>query len=187
MNKKPGILKITYWDLKKRITRFNYYNAILKRLPGFAGIVIRNRIIPKYFAQCGEGISILEGASFKGIDKLTVGNHVHIGNDNFLQASGGITLGDHVMLGPGVKIWSINHKYDNIHIPIAEQGYDLQSVYIGDGVWLGANVFVLPGVYLPQGCVVSACSVVHKKTYQPYSILAGNPCRVIGIRTNHNQ
>ena len=181
-----SILKIAYWDLKNRMVRFNYYNSILKNLPGFAGIALRNKIIPKFFAECGNNIQILEGANFKGIDKLRVGNSVHIGNDNFIQASGGVTLCDHVMIGPGVKIWSINHKYDDIEVPISEQGYNLESVYIGEGVWLGADVFILPGVRLPKGCVVSACSVVNKKSYRPYSILSGNPCRVIGNRKKEN-
>ncbi len=178
----PGIFKIAYWDLKDKQLRFNYFNAILKRLPGFAGIALRRKIITKYFAECGENVTIYEGASFKGIDKLKVGNNVYIGNYNFIQASGGVTLCDHVLIGPGVKIWSINHKFDSTKKPIAEQGYHLDPVYIGKGAWIGANVFVLPGVILPEGCVVSACSVVHKKNYKPYSILSGNPCRMIGTR-----
>ena len=52
----------------------------------------------------------------------------------------------------------------------------------GRGCWLGADVFVMPGVDLPEGCVVAARSVVAKKAYPPFSILAGYPARVVGRR-----
>jgi len=175
-------LKIFYWDFKDEIGRFNYYNTILMNIPGNLGLALRREIVTRYFASCGECVHISEGVRFRGVHMLRLGHNVRLGVDNFIQATAGVTLGNDVMLGPGVKIWSVNHKYDDLNTPIAEQGYDYEPVTIGDGVWLGANVFVLPGVTIPEGCVVSAGSVVHKKNYPPYSILAGNPCRVIGTR-----
>jgi len=175
-------LKLFYWDIKDEIGRFNYYNAILMHIPGNLGLELRRSIISRYFESCGHEVHILEGVKFRGVHKLRVGDNVRLGNDNFIQATGGVTLGNGVMLGPGVKIWSVNHKYDDLNIPIYEQGYEHEAVKIGDGVWLGANVFVLPGVTIPEGCVVSAGSVVHKKAYPPFSILVGNPCRVVGTR-----
>jgi len=175
-------LKLFYWDFKDEIGRFNYYNTILMHIPGNLGLALRRKIVTRYFELCGVDVHISEGVRFRGIHKLKVGDHVRLGVDNFIQAGGGVTLGNGVMLGPGVKIWSVNHKYDDLNIPIYDQGYDHEAVTIGDGVWLGANVFVLPGVTIPEGCVVSAGSVVHKKSYPPYSILVGNPCRVVGNR-----
>lgn len=175
-------IKLFYWEIKDETGRFNYYNAILMHIPGNLGLELRRNIIPRYFESCGQDVHILEGVRFRGIHKLKVGDHVRLGVDNFIQASGGVTLGNGVMLGPGVKIWSVNHKFDDLNIPIYDQGYDYEAITIGDGVWLGANVLVLPGVTIPEGCVVSASSVVHKKAYPPYAILAGNPCRVVGTR-----
>jgi acetyltransferase-like isoleucine patch superfamily enzyme len=151
-------------------------------VPGSLGMALRARVIPRYFKRCGTGIQICEGVRFRGIELLAVGNDVRIGYDNFIQASGGVRMGNDVMLGPGVKIWSVNHKYDETTKPIAEQGYDYSRVDIGDGVWIGANSFVLPGTQIPEGCVVSAGSVVNKKAYKPYALIAGNPCRMIGYR-----
>ena len=176
------VLKKFYWSLKDEIGRFNYYNGILSHIPGALGFELRNKTIPKYFARCGENTIIHEGVRFRGIHKIEVGNNVELGVDSFIQASGGVILGNDVMLGPGVKIWSINHKFDDITKPIRDQGYDNLPVVIGDGVWLGANVFVLPGVTTSEGCVVAAGSVVNKKIYPAYSILSGNPCRVVGNR-----
>lgn len=176
------ILKRLKWELSDEIGRFNHYNSILRLLPGRFGEDIRAKIIPKYFEHCGENIKIHEGVRFRCIHKLQVGDNVQIGVDNFIQASGGLTLGNNILLGPGVKVWSINHRFDDLTKSIVEQGYNRDAVIIGDGVWLGANVFVLPGVQIPEGCVVGACSVVTKKTYPPFSILVGNPCRVVGHR-----
>jgi acetyltransferase-like isoleucine patch superfamily enzyme len=175
-------IKEFYWELKDEIGRFNHVNAILKGIPGAIGMKIRAHVIPQYFFSCGQGIIIHENVRYRSVHKLTVGNNVELGVDNFIQASGGVTLEDNVMLGPGVKIWSANHKFEDLAIPIREQGYEYEPVIIGKGTWLGANVFVMPGVTLPEGCVVSAGSVVGKKKYLPFSILAGNPCRAIASR-----
>jgi len=175
-------LKHVYWDLKDPIGRFNYWNAIWSRLPGKAGEVLRQRRISRYFAVAGDNLLIQQKVYFRGIHKLKVGDDVGLGVGSFLQASGGITLGDRVLLGPDVKIWSINHVFNDPDQPIVDQGYEYEEVVIGDDCWLGMSVIILPGVHLPKGCVVSAGSVVGKKSYPAWSILAGYPARVIGKR-----
>lgn len=177
-----GFLKRAYWDLKDPIGRFNYANAIWSRLPGAAGQEMRGRMIPRYFAFAGTNIIIHEGVRYRGVHRLEVGDDCHLGNGCFLQASGGITLGKRVIIGPDVRIWSINHVIADTTRPIVDQGFYFEGVSIGDDCWLGVGVIVLPGVHLPDGCVVSAGSVVGKKTYPSWSILAGFPARVIGMR-----
>lgn len=177
-----GFVKRAYWDLKDPIGRFNYLNAIWSRLPGRAGEELRGRRIPKYFAAAGVNVLIQEGVRFRGIHRLSVGDDCGLGHGSFLQASGGITLGNRVLLGPDVKIWSISHVTADPDRPIADQGYLQEEVVIEDDCWLGVSVIVLPGVHLPAGCVVSAGSVVGKKSYPAWSILAGYPARVIGNR-----
>lgn len=179
------LLKLLKWDISDRFSRFQMFNAVLMHLPGRVGFELRRLIIPKYFASCGLEVHILNNVRYRGINNLVVGNNVRIGDDVFIQASGGVTLEDDVMLGPGVKIWSINHRYDSLERPIWAQGYICDPVVIGKGCWLGANAIVLPGVNLPEGCVVSAGSVVNKKQYPPFSIIAGNPARVIGTRVRN--
>ncbi len=177
-----GFIKRLFWDLQDPIGRFNYGHSFWRNFPGRAGQLMRDRYVPKYFAEAGSNISIHEGARFRNVHKLIVGDDCEIGVDNFLQAGGGITLGKRVMMGPGVKIWSVNHNFSDLNTPINQQGYTRDEVIIGDDCWLGANVFIFPGVVLPEGCVVSAGSVVAKKRYPPFSILGGYPARVIGNR-----
>jgi len=176
------IIKRLFWDLKDPIGRFNLAVATWGDYPGKAGVNIRRRIYRSQLASMGTGVQIHQGFRVRNVHKLSLGNHVELGVDSFIQAGGEVTLADHVMLGPGVKIWSINHTIDQVDRPISEQGYSREAVSIGEGCWLGANVFIFPGVVLPEGCVVSAGSVVGKKKYPPFAIIAGYPARVIGSR-----
>jgi acetyltransferase-like isoleucine patch superfamily enzyme len=176
------ILKALWWDLKTARCRLRFLLAFLRDIPGDVGKAARARLLARHFASCGDDVIIHEGARFRNIHKIHVADGAEIGVDNFLQGGGGITIGRNAMLGPGVKVWSANHRFDDLDTPIRDQGYDFASVTIADGCWLGANVIVLPGVDLAEGCVVSAGSVVGVKRYPPYSIMAGNPARVIGNR-----
>lgn len=157
-----------------------YY--FLKDLPGLFGGLLRGRFVTKHCKKAGRNLRVLAGARFRSIENLVLGDNVEIGYDNFIQALGGVTIGSNVMTGPGVKIWSVNHNFEDGCKLITDQGQTQEAVNIANDVWLASNVFVMPGVNIPDGVVVSANSVVGKKDYKPYSILAGNPARVIGFR-----
>ncbi len=175
-------LKLLKYQFQDRYGRLLLVHWMIRELPGVFGERIRRKILYRYFKRCGENLIIHQGFRFRGIHQIVVGNNVQIGVDSFIQGSGGLEIGDDVLLGPGIKIWTVNHRFENLHIPIYEQGYEHRPVKIGKGVWLGSNVFVLPGVIIPEGCVVAASSLVGIKRYPPYAILSGNPCRVIGSR-----
>ncbi len=100
-----------------------------------------------------------------------------------IQADGVVEIGEDVLLGPGVKIWSANHGFSDPSKPIQDQPYERKKVTIGNGCWIGANSFLMPGVNLGEGCIVSAGAVVGAKDYPPYKIIAGNPARIIGARS----
>lgn len=176
------LLRLLKWNLSDRYGRLLYINYFIRELPGTFGEYTRALILKPYFDRCGKNVTINQGVRFRGIHRLAIGDNVYLGVDNFIQASGRIVIGDNVMLGPSVKIWSVNHKFDDTEIPIAEQGYEQKKVTIGNGVWVGANVFIMPGVSIPEGCIISAGSVVGVKNYPSFSIISGNPARVIGKR-----
>jgi len=177
-----NLLKLLKYDLSDKYGRLLYFTYLFRDIPGRFGAHIRLKLLSKYFAHCGQEVVIHPGVYFYGIHKLSIGSRVNLAVGTFIQASGGMTLCDDVLLGPNVKIWSVNHVFDDISLPIIEQGYDEKEVVIGKGCWLGANVIILPGVHLSEGCIVSAGSVVGIKKYPPFSIIAGNPARVIGTR-----
>lgn len=174
-------------DLLNRQLRFEYVNFFIGALPANFGFKVRQMIIPRFFYSAGQNIKIHPGIRYRAVQKINCGSNVRLGADNFYNAGGGLTIGDNAILGPGVKIWTANHRYDSAETPISDQGMVYRSVSIGEDVWLGSNAFVMPGTELGPGCIVAAGAIVNAKKYPPYSILAGNPARVIGNRQKQVQ
>ncbi len=176
------LVRAMLWDLFTREGRYLLIASLVRSLPGQVGMEIRRIVFGRYFKKVGEGLAVYEGARIYGPDHLSVGRNCRIGLDNVIQANGEVEMGDDVLLGPGVKIWSVNHVSARLDIPIWDQGYEHKKVTIGNGVWLGADVFVMPGANIGDHVVVAAGSVVGAKDVEPGTVLAGNPARRIGSR-----
>lgn len=159
-----------------------WIEAIVRNMPGEFGFAARRLVMGRRFGQAGSGLVIYPGVRIFGAKHLRVGNNCRISYDCIIQANGGIELGDEVIFGPGVKLWSVNHVFERLDAPVFEQGYDHKPVVIGDDVWLGANSFIMPGAQIGDHVVISAGAVVAGKDIEPYSILAGNPARKVGSR-----
>lgn len=173
-------LKKLYWEFLNN--RYFHWQYFLKDLPCEYGEKLRRRFYRKYFGRVGKDLVIRQDVRIRNIQDIFIGDHSEIGEGVMLQGAGGIHIGDHVILSPHVKIWSANHRYDDLDKPIIKQWYDFKKVVIGNHVWIGANVFVMPGANIGDGVIVSAGSVIGAKAIPPYRIVAGNPARVIGIR-----
>ena len=108
------------------------------------------------------------------------GKHIKIGKGCFIQqcctffGRGGITLGEHVLVGPKVNIITINHDSD----PENRSATYGRPVVIEDKVWIGINATILPGVRVGYGAIIGANSVVTKDV-PPMTVVAGNPARII--------
>lgn len=176
------ILKRLWWDLRDRNERQYYGYWVIWQLPGVFGTLLRSRYLAPRMKRAGRNLAVMAGCRFRSIENLEIGDHCNIGFDNFIQARGGLVIGNHVTTAPGVKIWSVNHEYGDADAPITEQGHAHKPVTIGDNVFIASNAFILPGAQIGEGCIVSAGAVVGGKAYRPYSVLAGNPARVIGYR-----
>lgn len=98
------------------------------------------------------------------------------------EINNGVRIGKNVMMGPYVLIYTQNHCTRNADIPMREQGMlNIQPVTIEDDVWIGGRVCILPGVTIGHGSVIGACAVVSKDV-PPYSVVVGNPGRVVKNR-----
>ncbi len=124
------------------------------------------------------------GGRFDIVDpegKFEIGLNSHIKSNTFIDATGGVKIGRYFHTGRNLTIFSSDHNYkDARKIPYDEQ-YKYGAVVIGDFVWFGCNVTVLPGVEIGEGVIVGANSVV-TKSFSRYSIIAGSPAVLIGIR-----
>ena len=131
--------------------------------------ILKNTIIEctGVISQLGEGIEI--------------GDNVGIAQNCFIQVRGKIKIGNNVIFGPHVSIFSENHNYQNINIPIKDQGASRIGVIIEDDCWIGSNTIILDGVNIGKGSIIAAGSVVTKDVI-PNSIIGGIPGKLIKMR-----
>jgi acetyltransferase-like isoleucine patch superfamily enzyme len=112
---------------------------------------------------------------------LEIGNNVGIAQNCFIQVRGKVVIGNDVILGPGVSIFSEDHIFENPDLPIVVQGEIRKGVVIEDGVWIGSRAVVLDGVRICKNSIIAAGSIVTKDV-EAYSIVAGAPAKIIRIR-----
>jgi acetyltransferase-like isoleucine patch superfamily enzyme len=116
---------------------------------------------------------------------LAIGNNVQINDGVFFMNHGHITLGDGVLVAPGVKFLTVYHDYehafllDDQNIPCWKKGRpEFLPITVEHEVWIGANVVLLPGCHIGHHSVIAANSVVSGRT-EPFSLIGGNPARHI--------
>jgi len=114
-------------------------------------------------------------------NSLKIGNNVGVNHYCFIGVRGNITIGDNVIFGPRVNIFSENHIFNELDIPIKNQGVEKKDTIIGNDVWIGASVSIMPGVKIGNGCVIAAGSVVTKDV-PDFLVVAGVPAEVIKNR-----
>ncbi|SAL71712.1 hexapeptide repeat-containing transferase [Caballeronia arvi] len=126
--------------------------------------------------------SVGESAFFEPTLRCEFGFHVKVGErfyanfDCVLLDGGGIEIGDDVLFGPRVSVFTTNHSLDPTE---RRNGACIaKPVKIGSAVWLGGGVHVTPGVEIGDGVVVGAGSVV-TRNLPSNTLAAGVPCRVI--------
>jgi acetyltransferase-like isoleucine patch superfamily enzyme len=112
---------------------------------------------------------------------ITIGDRTGIGARAFLAGQGGISIGNDVITGPNIQIFSENHNFSDLSKTIKEQGVTRQATVIGNNCWLGGSVTILAGVTVGDGCVIAAGSVV-TKSVPANSIVAGVPAKVVKSR-----
>lgn len=148
-----------------------YINALSEK-----GIVFGNNVtIAKKAIIVCTGVIANKGVGIK------IGNSSAIGAQSFISGQGGINIGDNVIMGPGVKIFSENHNFYDLNIPIRLQGVSRRGVNIGNDCWIGANTIILDGVTIGNGVVIAAGSVV-TKSVEDYSVVAGVPAKLLKNR-----
>lgn len=134
-----------------------------------------------FLSKCGKKVNIQKGATFS--HRVELGNRSGIGAKSKLY--GQVIIGDDVMMGERCVIYTQNHKFDRIDIPMDEQGFQEEKpVVIGNDVWIGGNVTILPGVKIGNGAILGACAVV-TKSVPDYAIVGGNPARIIKYRNEN--
>lgn len=139
---------------------------------------IKRIILRSFGARIGRGVVIKPRVNIHFPWKLAIGDHTWIGEETFLLNFEPITIGEHCCVSQRAFLCTGNHDYRQPSMP-----YRNQPITIEDGAWVGAQVFVSPGITIGAETVIAAGSVVTKN--QPAgAVCSGNPCTVIRRRWN---
>lgn len=120
------------------------------------------------------------------LQEIIIGKNTFIGRGVCITTNSSglssISIGSDVLLAQDVMIIGGNHRFDRLDVPIRKQGEGTQGhIVIEDDVWIGARAIVLTGVKIGRGSVIAAGAVVTKDVPM-FSIVAGTPARVVGMR-----
>jgi acetyltransferase-like isoleucine patch superfamily enzyme len=111
-----------------------------------------------------------------GVGDVIIGSRTLIGMSNVII--GPVHLGNDIILAQNVVVSGLNHNYQDIDIPIADQPIGTAKIVIEDGCWIAANSVITAGVTVGKHSVVAAGAVVTKNV-PSFSVVAGNPAVVI--------
>jgi acetyltransferase-like isoleucine patch superfamily enzyme len=124
---------------------------------------------------CGTNVRLRMPVTIYHPEQLSLGSRIDIGEYTHIRASGGVTIGDRVLIAASAVITSREH-------PTALPRYGVTQdapIVIEDDVWIGAGAIVLPGVTIGRGAIVGAGAVVTADV-APFTIVGGVPARQLG-------
>jgi len=172
-------------NIKRKLGGMIYY-LVAKHLPrSYSGFKLGQTALRRFcgklmLSHCGKKVNIEKNALFS--HKVSLGDYSGIGVN--AKIYGTCTIGNYVMMGEDCTIITRNHKFDRTDVPMMHQGFEEERpVVIGNDVWIGDRVTILPGVHIGDGCVIAAGAVV-THSVPDRSIVAGVPARIIGDRNN---
>jgi maltose O-acetyltransferase len=130
--------------------------------------------------SCGEGVTIESGADFGKGRGISIGSRSGLGIRARIDEP--VVIGNDVMMAPDVLIFTRNHRFSRLDMPMAQQGgSDAKPVRIGNDVWIGERAMIMPGVTIGDGAIVGAGAVV-RQDGPPLAIVVGNPAQVVDYR-----
>ncbi len=111
-----------------------------------------------------------------GVGDIIIGDRVRIGMSNTLI--GPVTVGNDVIFAQNIVASGLNHGYEDISLPITDQTVSTDPIIVEDEAWIGANAVLTAGITIGKHSIVAAGCVVVKDV-PPYSIVGGNPGRLL--------
>jgi len=122
-------------------------------------------------------LSITSHMSKYGVG-FKIGNNSGVGRFAEFGSSGGIEIGEDVIMGSYVSFHSENHNFKDISKPIREQGVTSEGIKLGNNIWVGAKVTFLDGCKVGNNCVIAAGAVV-KGVFPNNVVIGGVPAKII--------
>ncbi|MEE2789505.1 MAG: acyltransferase [Myxococcota bacterium] len=132
----------------------------------------------------GTNVYIGHDAMLKGYYKghIAIGNNTWIGQGVYMHGAGGIDIGERVGMGPFVKIITSFHEMPELDTSILDGPLQFAGVHIGPNCDIGIGAIILPGITIGTGVQIGAGAIVTKDV-PDYAVAAGNPARILRMRT----
>ncbi len=164
---------------------FRYFPSSGSRFFGKISKRLRYACCKRVFHKCGKNVNIERLASFGNGFLIEIGDNSGLGVN--CDVPNNIIIGNDVKMGPNVVIIPLNHEFISADKTIHEQGYkEPQLTIIEDDVWIGRSVICTPGRKIKKGTVVAAGTVLCKD-FEEYSVVGGNPSRMIKKRLKNEK
>jgi putative colanic acid biosynthesis acetyltransferase WcaF len=134
---------------------------------------LRVALLRAFGARIGEGVVIREGVNISFPWRLTLGNHVWLGEEVMILSLAPVVIGSNVCVSQRAFLCSGSHDFQ-------AETFNLitKPITVGDGCWIAAAAFIAAGVEIGAGSVVSAGSVVIGNV-PPRTLVRGNPAEVL--------
>lgn len=169
-----------YFFLTIYYTFLYYFPQSTSSVIGRISNSLRRNCCKHIFLFMGDNVTIERKASFGKGFGVRLGNNSGIGIKCYVPND--IRIGNNVMMGPHVHIFSSNHNFKDVNIPMIQQGMQApRKTIIEDDVWIGRSVIFTPGRIIKQGSIIAAGTVLCKN-FPSYSIIGGNPSQLIKKR-----
>lgn len=159
---------------------FKFFDKIFPSYCNFKfGNVIKNLFAKGFLKHVGKKVNW--GKNLRLPYEFSIGDESGVGNNAIIDNK--VSIGNYVMMGKNVTILTRNHNTNRTDIPMCKQGNtDYIPLIIEDDVWICDNVFITPSVKtIGKGSILAAGAVVTKDV-PPYTIVGGNPAKVIRKR-----
>ena len=179
-------MKIHNKEIKLRqLVCLALYYGFARYLPksntcGNLGGKFRYALCKHIFKKCGKHVNIERKAWFaSGLD-IEIGDYSGIGVNAHIP--NGTIIGNYVMMGPNCFILDVNHNTSDVSRPMCMQGMIEKNITrIGNDVWIGRDVHMTSGRTVADDSIIAMCAVL-TKDFPPYSVVGGNPAKLIRSR-----
>lgn len=152
--------------------------TLARFFPTKLGIALRWTLVRRLAKTCGDCVAIHDGVYLFHLDQAEFGANVSVHPMSYLDATGGLVIGDDVSIAHGVSILTTEHDYTQPGFMIRDAPVKHAAVRIGDDVWIGAGARILAGVTIGSHAVVGAGAVVTRDV-PARQVVAGVPARAL--------
>lgn len=147
---------------------------------GRASNALRVMLCHGIFKKCGNITTVNRKACFGSGRNIEIGDGSGLGENCSIPSN--TIIGKNVMMGKNVLILTRNHDFSRTDIPMCQQGFtESKQTVFEDDCWIGHNVQFTPGRHIAKGTIIGLAAVV-TKDFPPYSIIGGNPAKIIRTR-----